>query len=102
MFTVTLSLAFTIITLAAVSLTWLQHLKKTDCDCAQDANYKFIMFMCYYVIVMGFVGIFTLIAKYRNMSGTLLRVRQAIGFVNLGLIIALIVIGFKYINILHH
>lgn len=95
-------MATVIIGLAASTLTWLQHLKKKDCTCAQDANYKFIMFMCYYVMAMGVIGLALSISKIggKILPRPLLRVKQVLGVFNLGLIIALIVVGFKYVKIL--
>lgn len=102
LFTIVFLLASLIIGFAVSTLTWLHHLKKKDCTCAEDANYKYIMFMSYYVIVIGVFGLITAAGKLRgyNMPMSVMRVRQVIGIINLGLLIALIVVGFKYIKAL--
>lgn len=86
-----------ILSLAVSTLSWLWDLKKKDCRCAEDANYKFIIFMCFYIITVGSIGFALKLAKFRGVTAATPLIR-IMGVINLVLIITFIVIGLKYIK----
>lgn len=96
---ITSLVAIVVIAFAISALTWLLDLKKKDCTCAEDANYKFLVFMCFYLIVMGLVGVVLAITvDPRMMSDKRKIIVASVGLLNTVLIITFIVLGLKYIK----
>lgn len=96
-FQVIMSLIF--LAFAICAITWLMDLKKKDCTCADDANYKFLVFMCGYIMLMGVVGLFMSNQIESGTSSNLMKTAiVSVGVVNTTLVIVFVVIGLKYIK----